>query len=245
MGYGRPVLPPVSITVRAGEFWAVVGRNGSGKSTWFKTVLGLQPALGGRHEVDPAVAYVAQRRVFDELYPVTVEQVVAMGALRGARGALPGTGPGRAAVDEALAAVSAGELRGRTFRSLSEGQKQRVLLARMVASRARIALLDEPTAAMDSVAEGAALELLGRLRRRYDMALMVVSHHLPVALGQADRVLFLDPDHGAVVQGTPAEVCEHPAFLRRYGPVVGGPQGAGTPRGLGPGGLGAGGGGEP
>ena len=219
VGYRQPVLPPVDVSVREGEFWAVVGRNGSGKSTWFKTVLGLHPALGGTHWVDPAVAYVAQRRAFDGLYPVTVEQVVIMGATRGLRGVLPWAGPSKADVTEALEAVDAQDLRRRTFRSLSEGQKQRVLLARMVASKARIALLDEPTAAMDQVAEQAALDLLAQLRARYGMALMVVSHHLTVALAQADRVLFLDPDRGAVVHGPTAEVCADPHFRQRYGSV--------------------------
>ncbi len=219
VGYRSPLLPPISLTVRQGEFWAVVGRNGSGKSTWFKTVLGLLPSLGGSFTVSPSVAYVAQRRAFDPLYPVTVEQVVAMGTMRGPMGSLPFMGPGSDEVSQALDAVGAGPLRGRTFRSLSEGQKQRVLLARMVVSKATLAFLDEPTAAMDQVAEKASMALLVELRERYGMALMVVSHHLPVALSQADQVLFLDPDHGSVVQGPPELVCEHPDFLRRYGSI--------------------------
>lgn len=170
IGYGRaPLLPPISLSVGRGEFWAVVGRNGSGKTTWFRTLLGLQPPVGGAviHPGGPPRAtYIPQRQGYDPIYPLTAAQVVAMAVDRGWSFTRPRAGGD--AVRAALAEVGAAELASRTFRSLSEGQKQRVLLARLVAAEADVAFLDEPTAAMDRVAEREALALLDRVRAPRD-----------------------------------------------------------------------------
>ncbi len=219
VGYaGRGVLPPITMQVLEGEFWVVVGRNGSGKTTWFRTLLGLlRPVSGEIHWPTPRpnLAYVPQRSAFDELYPLPALDVVRMGAERGLSFLRPGGGQVQAA-RQALEEVDALPLAARTFRSLSEGQKQRVLLARMIAGQARLALLDEPTAAMDAVAEEEAMAMLDQLRRKHGMAVVVVSHHLPVALRHADRLLFLDPEAGVEV-GTPEQVRQSEAWSARYG----------------------------
>ncbi|MCK6502103.1 metal ABC transporter ATP-binding protein [Myxococcota bacterium] len=218
VGYGgRPVLPPVDLEIRPGEFWVVVGRNGSGKTTWFRTLLGLLSPVSGQvawPQGRRPIAYVPQRSAFDELYPVPVREVVAMGAERGWSFLSPGGGRGDR-VRQALTEVGAWELRDRNFRALSEGQKQRVLLARMLCSQAGIALLDEPTAAMDAVAEEEAMAMLDGLRRAHNLALVVVSHHLQVAFRHADRILFLDPEVGVEV-GTVAEIQQSEAWRARY-----------------------------
>lgn len=220
VGYaGRALLPPVDLEIRPGEFWALLGRNGSGKTTWFKTMLGLLPPVSGKVERAPGtqLAYVAQRMTFDDLYPVTAWDVVAMGRLRTGRMWRPWmTAEEQASVRDALEALNASALARQTFRSLSEGQKQRILMARMVVSQAQIAFLDEPTAAMDAVAERRTMDLLDRLRVRYGMSVLVVTHHLEVIRRCVDKVLFVDPDIPAVVAGTPAEVFAHEAFAARY-----------------------------
>lgn len=215
---GRAVLPPITMEIAAGEFWIVVGRNGSGKTTWFRTLLGLLKPIGGAMrwaEPRPRLAHVPQRSAFDELYPLPAEQVVRLGVERGASFLRPG-GDRAGRARAALAEVEAGALAERNFRSLSEGQKQRVLLARMIASEAQLALLDEPTAAMDARAEAEAMALLDGLRRRHGIAVVVVSHHLPAALPYADRMLFLDPDLG-VEAGSPAQVRASAAWRARHG----------------------------
>ena len=220
VGYGgRALLPAIDLTIHAGEFWALVGRNGSGKSTWFKTALGLLPPVSGQvswPSGEVPLSYLGQRLSFDDLYPVTALQVVAMARARGWSFLRPlsgDSGPAR----EALAAVDAAALAGRTFRSLSEGQKQRVLIARMLAGGARVAFLDEPTAAMDAVAELEVMTLIDRLRRERGMAIVIVSHHLGVTRRFAERVLFVDDESDTVVTGATEAVFAHPAFAARYG----------------------------
>ena len=213
---GKPLLPPISLTIEAGSFWAVIGRNGSGKTTWFKTLLGLQPPVGGAvawpHR-DVRLGYIAQRSELDLLFPATAADVVAMGTERGWRFLGPlRTGRQRRAVREAMQQTGTGALADRRFRDLSEGQKQRVLLARVVASGPELALLDEPTAAMDVRNEEQTLALIDKLRRHYGMAVVIVSHFLGVAARFAEQVLFVDNETGSVRVGPPRDVLEQVDF---------------------------------
>jgi zinc transport system ATP-binding protein len=126
----------------------------------------------------------------------------------------------REATDRALHDVEATPFATRTYGELSFGQRQRVLFARMLAAEPELAILDEPTAAMDAVAERDAFDRLTRLTRERDMAVVVVTHYLELARRHADTVLFMDRDDGQIVLGEPDTVFGHPAFIRRYGPVA-------------------------
>lgn len=213
-------MPAIELTLAAGQFWAVVGRNGSGKTTWLKTLLGLLPPVSGSVQSarDVRVSYLPQRSGLDDLYPLLAREVVSLGAERGWSflGGLNG-GRRRNQAERALAEVGAQDLAERPFRSLSEGQKQRVLFARLVAGDAEVAILDEPTSAMDRVAEREAFELIRKLQANHGMAVLVVSHYLSIVREFADRALLLDADAEQVVMGTPQQVFEHPAFRKRYG----------------------------
>ena len=217
---GAALLPPIDAQLRAGEFWAVIGRNGSGKTSWLRTLLGLLPPVSGRVRAANRgirLSYLPQRSAFDEHYPVLVRHVVSMGTERGWSFLGRARRERALEVERALSEMDVLELADRPFRQLSEGQKQRVLLARVAASGADLAILDEPTSAMDAVAEREAFTLLDGLRKRRGMAVVVVSHYLGLVQKFADRALLLDRDTPAIVTGSIDEVFGHNSFRERYG----------------------------
>jgi zinc transport system ATP-binding protein len=218
VGYGgRAILPPIDLELRPGQLWAVVGRNGSGKTTWFRSLLGLLPVVAGSIErsSELTVSYVPQRSQLDPLFPALVREVVAMGELRG-WSLLRSGAAGSSAVGEALRRTATVELAGRPFRELSEGQKQRVLVARVLVARPRLALLDEPTSAMDRVAEREALATLDRLRREHGTCVLVVSHALGRLRELADHTVLFDAAREQVLVGATRDVQLHAAFQRNY-----------------------------
>jgi zinc transport system ATP-binding protein len=218
VGYsGRPVLPAASFTLQAGAMCALIGRNGSGKSTMLRTLLGLLPAVSGRVERSDGlrVAYVAQRCALGENVPARVIDLVRGGwdgrwsFLRPHRGRAQ-------AVARAMEQARCVDLAAHRFSDLSEGQKQRALLARALASEPTLLVLDEPTSAMDSEAESDLFEVLEQLRRERGLGIVVVSHHLDALLPRASTVLFVDSQAQVVRTATPRALAADPVFSARY-----------------------------
>jgi zinc transport system ATP-binding protein len=219
---GRAILPPIDFTVRRGAFHVILGRNGAGKSTFLRTLLGLLPPIAGAVERAAGVrcGYVPQVAVIDELLPVTAREVVRWGRLSGWSFLRPiASRADRHAVEDALSTAGATELARQPYRDLSQGQKQRVLFARLLAQGAEVAVLDEPTAAMDLVTERETLERIAGLARR-GAAVIVVAHDLGVARRHAGHALYLDRDDGVVASGAVSEVLAHPSFVRAYGELT-------------------------
>jgi zinc transport system ATP-binding protein len=222
VGWGdTALLPPIDVAIQRGSMLAVVGRNGSGKSTWFKTILGLVPPIRGRVALGtprPRLAYVPQSLEVDPTLPLEARDVVLWGRLRDRSFLRPwASREDRRAVDRALDEAGAAELARRPFQDLSKGQRQRILFARMLASEPDLALLDEPTSAMDMVAERDAIHLLARLARGRGMAVVLVSHAVDVAASHADRILLLDRVGRQVVLGPRDEVLASDAYRRHCG----------------------------
>ena len=216
----RVVLSPLSLSVDAGEVFAILGPNGAGKSTLLRALAALLPVSGevqvdGQHlAMLPAerraqlVTYVPQESELTAALPV--RDVVALG--RYAHGAFTRGAEHADAVARALRETDVEALAERPFNTLSSGEKKRVLLARALCTGARVLLLDEPTAALD-IAH--ALELFALLTRnaRAGRAVLVVLHQIEHALEFADRALLL---HGGVQVGLGA--VEHvltPANVRK------------------------------
>ncbi|WP_410811343.1 metal ABC transporter ATP-binding protein [Micromonospora sp. 067-2] len=172
VGYdGRPVLRDVSLSVTAGEVVAVLGANGSGKSTLIRAVLGLVPLSAGtvalfdrplrRFRQWERIGYVPQRLGAGGGVPATVREVVASGRLA-RRGVLrPPGAADRAAVDAALRSVGLADRAADPVATLSGGQQQRTLIARALAGRPDLLVLDEPTAGVDAASQEAFAGALG------------------------------------------------------------------------------------
>lgn len=226
IGYGgRALVPPIDLELSTGQVLLVVGRNGAGKSTWLKTVLGLIPAVGGRvslGEPRPRISYVPQAAELDPLLPIRARSVVDWGRLRGFSFLNPlHSAADRNTLQSALTQANAADFADRSFRDLSGGQKQRVLMARLLASDAQLALLDEPTASLDLASERATYDRIRELANERGLGVVVVTHTLDVAAPHADLVLFLDGgerrEDGVSVCGPPSEVFAHPLFRHHFG----------------------------
>jgi len=223
VGYnGKQMLPAIDLQIRRGTFLSVIGRNGSGKSTWFKTLLGMLPPVSGsvaRTSGRVKSAYVPQTSGIDALLPVRSHELVQWGRLGGWNFLWPfAKKQDRQVVRTALESAGATLIANRPYRDLSEGQKQRALLARVLATEADFVLLDEPTASMDAVAERETMQRLAELTRGpRRLAVVVVSHDLEVAAEFSDQILFVDKDAPAIVLGDPKTVFCHPAFRHKYG----------------------------
>jgi ABC-type Mn2+/Zn2+ transport system ATPase subunit len=220
IGYnGRAALPPIDFRVEAGQMWALIGRNGSGKTTLLRTLLGLLPRVGGRLDRGGTrIGYVPQRLEMDLSVPMRSIDLVRGGQDTGYDFLNP-LAPfrARAALQRALEDTGAAAFAGRQFATLSEGQKQRVLLARAISMDPALLVLDEPTSAMDAAAEATAFELISTLMTRRNLGVIVVAHHLAVLARRATHLVYLDADCKLVLSG-PSEIVAHdPTFVAHYG----------------------------
>jgi ABC-type Mn2+/Zn2+ transport system ATPase subunit len=205
-GYaGAPVIAGVDLTIGAGDFVGIVGPNGGGKTTLFRGMLGLVPALAGSVErATAAIGYVPQRESLDPIFPLRVEEVVQMGAYGRLRGWRRLAEADRRLALECLGRVGLAQRRREPFAGLSGGQRQRVLIARALMAKPRLLLLDEPTSGVDRGAQARVLALLTELREREAMAIVLVSHQLGMLRQAVQRVLWVAD--GRAAEGTAAEV---------------------------------------
>ena len=206
VGYGRRVvLSGISIRLQRGDFTGLLGANGSGKSTLIKSIIGVIPPLAGAihfkswNERRPVFGYVPQREALDSNFLFSSHEVVLMGCCGGVR---PGRSYGRedqAWAQQCLELAGAGDFSGHRFSELSGGQKQRVLIARALAAKPDLLILDEPTAGIDAAASRAIMELLGRIHREQQMTILMVNHDLAAMRKYIQHVLWLH--EGKLTQG--------------------------------------------
>lgn len=187
-----PAVRGASFTVPQREFLAIIGPNGGGKTTLMKLTLGLYRPQRGRVRVfgvEPRRAshllgYVPQNSNFSLDFPVTALDVVLMGRLRGLKGFYEKQDKIKA--QEALEEIGMGEYELVRMGELSQGQRQRVLIARALVSEPKMLLLDEPTASVDVEAQGILYDKLRELNRM--ITIVVVSHDVSVISSYATAV---------------------------------------------------------
>jgi manganese/zinc/iron transport system ATP- binding protein len=211
VGYpGRVVLADVNLRLERGTFTGLLGANGSGKSTLLKTIVGIYAPLLGNIDVhsEPGrtltVGYIPQRESLDPVFLLSSFEVVLMGVC----GRI---GPGRR-IDRAerawalqcLGRMGAADLASRLFSQLSGGQKQRVLIARALAAKPDLLMLDEPTAGIDAGATRAIMELLRDLHQQQHQTILMVSHDLSTVRQYAQSVIWLH--QGRVLHGPVSEL---------------------------------------
>ncbi|MEZ5827998.1 MAG: manganese/iron ABC transporter ATP-binding protein [Hyphomicrobiales bacterium] len=224
---GFTAVHDASFALGPGTICALVGVNGSGKSTIFKAIMGFVKPSGGEVRlcgmpVDEAVAqniiaYVPQSEDVDWNFPVLVETVVMMGRYGHMNFMRVPTRADRRKVDEALERVGMSAYRKRQIGELSGGQKKRVFLARALAQEGRIILLDEPFTGIDVTTESAIIALLRELRAAGHL-MLVSTHNLGSVPDFCDQVVLLD--RTVLAAGPTAEVFTQKNLERTFGGVL-------------------------
>jgi len=227
LSYGDRVLwQGLDLDVRPGEFLAVLGPNGSGKTSFVRallggrqlsagtlTVLGRPPRKGSRH-----IGYVPQQATLSAHAMLRARDLVRFGIDGHGFGPRLRTGAVRRRVDEVLEAVGAAAHADVPVDLLSGGERQRVRIGQALATDPRILLCDEPLLSLDLHHQRAVTELVDARRRTHNTAVVFVTHDINPVLGMVDRVLYLA--HGGYRVGTPDEVLTSEALSQLYGTQV-------------------------
>ena len=195
LGYERhPAVHHLDGAIQRGTLLAVVGPNGAGKSTLFKGIVGLLKPLGGKIDLadldEDEIAYLPQVAEIDRSFPIDVYDIVAMGLWRSA-GLFGGIGgKDRDRIHEAIAAVGLTGFERRTITTLSGGQMQRVLFARLLLQDARLIVLDEPFTAIDTKTANDLLDIVRRWHRE-NRTVIAALHDLELVKAAFPEVLLL------------------------------------------------------
>ena len=229
----RRIWSEVSLQVAAGEFVAVLGPNGVGKSTLLKVVLGLVPlssgsatVLGGRPgQHNARIGYLPQRRAFDPSTRVRGVDIVRLG-LDGDRWGtpLPGLLQGRRArearerVDEVIELVGAGGYALRPIGECSGGEQQRLLIAQAMIRRPELLILDEPLDSLDVTNQASISALIRDVCRSQNVAVLLVAHDVNPILRYLDQVIYLA--HGGAVMGPPEQIITADTLSMLYGTPI-------------------------
>jgi len=218
----RVVLSNLDVTLDAGTFTVLVGPNGAGKSTLIRTMSALQPTLAGRVLLDGQDVHIIPARARAQRLAVVLTQQVKVWGITArelvALGRHPHTGLSGTlttedyrVVDRALDSTGSSELAHRQIAELSDGERQRVMVARALAQEPKAMILDEVTAFLDLPHRVDILLLLRRLARQSGCAMLLSTHDLELAIKTADRLWVIGAG-GRFTAGAPAELSDAGVF---------------------------------
>ena len=186
----------VSLEVSTGDYICIVGENGSGKSTLMKGILGLLKPTEGKIEISEelkkaGIGYLPQQTAAQKDFPATVFEVVISGCL-GKRGNRPFYSPKeKQTALSNLERLGIADLKKSCFRDLSGGQKQRALIARALCATDKLLILDEPITGLDPSAIQDFYNIIRKLNREEQVAILMVSHDMANIVRQAGKILHL------------------------------------------------------
>jgi iron complex transport system ATP-binding protein len=228
LGRGRELrlIDRADFEVEAGELICLLGPNGSGKSTLLRTIAGMQRPLAGTVELLGSDVQTRTPEWLARHLSIVLTEPIDAGAMSARElvglGRYPFTDwlgrlttADHARIDAAIAAVHAEAIADREVRRLSDGERQRVLIARALAQEPKLVILDEPTAYLDLPRRIETLGLLRRLVRERGTSVLLSTHQLDLALSHADRVWLLAPG-GALEMGAPEDVALSGALERTF-----------------------------
>lgn len=226
IGYHQPLASSLNLQLRPAELVCLIGPNGAGKSTLLRTLAGMQSPLKGSVKIDevdlhsmPALELAKQLAIVltgrIEAGNLSAYALVTLGRhpYTDWRGTL--TPRDEEAVQHAMRLTGSDVLASRPIHELSDGERQRVMIARALAQEPKILLLDEPTAFLDLPRRVDLLQLLKRLSRETQCAILLSTHDLDLALRIADK-LWLLSSHGELHIGLPEELALNGSLARIF-----------------------------
>ncbi|MDE7181010.1 MAG: ABC transporter ATP-binding protein [Muribaculaceae bacterium] len=221
----KEIQKHISASIKPGEFTCLLGPNGAGKTTLLRTLSGLQPRLSGNFLIDGRPIDLIKSSELSKIIGIvlterpsvssmTVEQLVALGRspYSGFWGRIADSD--RKEVERAMAVTGVTSLRSRLVNSLSDGECQKVMIAKALAQQTPVLFLDEPTAFLDYPSKAELMILLRRLAKEKNMAIFQSTHDLNMALALADKIWLVDKKMG-IITGTPRALAEA-GELQRY-----------------------------
>jgi len=226
---GCPVLEGIDLRIPEGSFTGLIGPNGGGKTTLLRALLGLVTPDRGEIRIRGKsrgtgesrswiMGYVPQKIKVQGRFPVTVLDTVLMGRYgRSGLGRLPKK-QDRKIARECLERVGLGHLASQQIGKLSGGEQQRVFIARALSSEPEILILDEPTAAVDLVAQDNFYRLLQQLKEEYSLTVMMATHDIGVVPIYCDAIACLN--RTLHLHGKPEEILRNDVFKKLYGSEV-------------------------
>ncbi|TQL46585.1 zinc/manganese transport system ATP-binding protein [Homoserinimonas aerilata] len=216
----------LNLDVRPGEFIAVLGPNGTGKTSLLKAILGQQSLSSGTLELlgrpvgrgSRQIGYIPQQKLIEQGTPLRARDLVTLG-ITGHRWGLPVSSPAvRRRVDEVLESVGATSFAGAPVASLSGGEQQRIRVGQAIADSPKLLLCDEPLISLDLNHQHVVSELIDERRKALRTAVLFVTHDVNPILDKVDRVLYLAGGNFRI--GTPEEVLRSEVLSYMYGTPV-------------------------
>jgi zinc transport system ATP-binding protein len=223
---GQHILDNISFAVKKGDYSAIIGPNGGGKTTLIRLLLGLEKPTSGtirlfgiaqsRFNAFEKIGYVPQRVAqFDAAFPATAEEVVRMGRIA-KRGFLGRESEAdRRAVEEAMEKMDVVHLKKKLIGELSGGQRQRVMIARALASKPEVLILDEPNTGVDMVSQQRFYGLLRELNKQEKITILFITHDIGVIADDIGSLLCIN--RSLLSCSNPSEVLSCSEMSRLYG----------------------------
>ena len=190
-----PALDHISFSVEKGDFLGIIGPNGAGKTTLFQCILGIMSNFSGEinlfgsnvkqnKKILQRIGYVPQKKSVEQTFPATVSEIISLGVI--------GKDIKKESIESAIEFVELGSYRNKRIGELSEGQQQRVIIAKALVKQPELLILDEPTTGIDSVAQNKFYDLLTRLNKDRGITIVWSSHDMNAVEKLASKVACID-----------------------------------------------------
>lgn len=204
----RVIVDRVDLTIHRGDIITVIGPNGAGKTTLIKAILGIQRHTQGSMALQTGltIGYVPQHLTLEPTLPLSVRRFMLL------------SGQPLRACRDALNKTSVDHLVDASVHHLSGGEKQRLLLARALARKPDLLVLDEPAQGVDINGQAALYDLIRNLRDEFNCGVLMVSHDLHLVMAATDKVICLNQH--ICCSGYPADISHDPAFIETFGRPV-------------------------